>query len=175
MDTPAEGFADVSREQVICTIPFTVRRAARWSECDPAGVVYAGNFNDYLLSAVQLFRRRLFGRDWTRMRDEWAVDLPAKSTSLIYQGSLWPDDVFDTTVWVGAVRMRTFDVVAQAVRAPASPQDRANRVFIGRHSSICVSASDRRQSVPLPPALRARLDSATAHSPAPAALLETVW
>ncbi len=38
-------------EYVTGYAPFTVRRTARWHECDPAGVVYAGNFTDYLLSA----------------------------------------------------------------------------------------------------------------------------
>ena len=170
MREPQASFADVTREQVIGSSPFTVRRAARWTECDPAGVVYAGNFTEYLLSAVHLFRRRVFGRDWGGIRGDLGVDLPAKATSLIYQGSLWPDDVFDIAVWVGAVRTRTFDFVAQARR-----QGGPDPVFAGRHSVICVTAADRRQATALPTELRTQLETEAVRSPPPAELLDMRW
>ena len=44
-------------EYITNETPFTVRRAVRWAECDPAGVVYLGNFPHYLLSAVHLRTR----------------------------------------------------------------------------------------------------------------------
>lgn len=168
--TGADGFAEHSREQVMGLLPFTVRRVARWTECDPAGVVYAGNFTEYLLSAVHLFRRHLFGRDWNQVRAEWNVDLPAKATSLVYQGSLWPDDVFDTALWVGTVRTRTFDILARARR-----HDGAGPVFVGRYATICVSAADRRVAVPMPGPLQAMLGIGATRSPAPQELLEMRW
>ena len=151
-------------------LPFTVRRVARWSECDPAGVVYAGNFTEYLLSAAYLFRRHLFGRDWNQLRAEWNIDMPAKATSLVYEGSLWPDDVFDTALWVGTVRTRTFDILARARRT-----DGAGPVFVGRHAMICVSAGDRRVAAPLPGPLQAILGTAAKRSPAPQDVRGTTW
>ena len=146
------SFADQVREQVVSVDPFTVRRVARWSECDPAGVVYAGTFAEYLLSAVALFRRRLLGRDWARIRSEFGIDLPAKAYSLVFKGSLWPDDLFDTTIRVGSVRSRTFDFLATSVRTGTGEP-----VFEGVFSTICVSGTDRTVAVPLPDELRQRL------------------
>ena len=147
-----------------------MRRVARWHECDPAGVVFAGNFSEFLLSAASLFRRHVFGRDWRLVRDELGVDVPGKATALIYHGSLWPDDAFDITVWAGAVRTRTFDILARATRV-----DDGAPVFDGRHASICVDAADRRRSLALPPALSGRLAASRDRSPPPPDLLEMRW
>ena len=51
----------IATEYVSSTRPFTVRRRVRWSECDPAGVVFAGNFSIYLHNAVALFRTEMLG------------------------------------------------------------------------------------------------------------------
>lgn len=154
-------FAARSREAVVSLVPFTVRRVARWSECDPAGVVYTGHFAEYLLSAVHLFRLHLFG-SWTEIRRALHVDLPAKAISLVFNGSLWPDDVFNIVVHVGQIRTRTFDIVAEARR-----QDSDGPVFEGRMSSICCSALDRGASKPLPQELREQLKASAHVSPAP--------
>lgn len=160
------SFADITREQVISFSPFTVRRAARWSECDPAGVVYTGNFSEYLMSATHLFRRHILGGDWHSIRETAQVDLPAKALSLVFKGSLWPDDVFDTSIFVGDIRERTFDFLVHAKR-----MDGAGDVFDGRLSVICVSASDRRIALPIPAALRTLLEQSRTRCPAPPELL----
>lgn len=160
------SFADMSREQVVSLTPFTVRRVARWSECDPAGVVYTGNFSEYLMSATHLFRRHVLSGDWHSIRETVQVDLPAKALSLVFKGSLWPDDVFDTSIFVGDIRERTFDFLAQAKRT-----DGAGNVFDGRLSVICVSASDRRIAMPIPTALRTLLEQSRTQCPAPPELL----
>src|SRR5258708_24539280 len=122
-------FARQSREEVVSTNPFTVRRVARWTECDPAGVVYTGNFAEYMLSAVHLFRRHVLQASWQEIKSIAKVDTPAKAITMVFNGSLWPDDVFDVTVRVGDIRTRTFDFVVSAVRAHAGTS-----VFEGRLS-----------------------------------------
>ena len=62
--TPEERLGRISnpadRKMLISSLdPFTVRRAVRWAECDPAGVVYLGNYPHYLLSATHLFDQPL--------------------------------------------------------------------------------------------------------------------
>ncbi|MCA1457079.1 hypothetical protein I6F35_28330 [Bradyrhizobium sp. BRP22] len=81
------------------------------------------------------------------------VDTPAKAISMIFNGSLWPDDVFDVHVRVGEIRMRSFDFKAVATRA-----DNGTNVFEGTVAAICVSSDDRCRSVPIPEALRTRLE-----------------
>ena len=149
----ASEFASEKREEIISKRPFVVRRAARWTECDPAGVVYSGNFAEYALSAMHLFRRYTFDAAWRDIREQDGVDLPAKAISLVFNGSLWPDDVFDMEVRVGDIRTRTFDFEIAAVRA-----DDRSSVFAGKLAVICVTAADRRIAAPLPDGLRLRLE-----------------
>lgn len=152
-------FASERREEIISKRPFVIRRVARWSECDPAGVVYSGNFAEYALSAMHLFRRHAFDATWRDIRENDRVDLPAKAISLVFNGSLWPDDVFDIEVRVGEIRTRTFDFEITAVRA-----DDGSSVFIGTLGVICVTAADRRIAAPIPDALRQRLEETKAAS-----------
>ena len=148
------AFARERREEVISTQPFRVRRVARWSECDPAGVVYVGNFAEYMLSAVHLFRRQVFDASWAEMREQFHIDTPGKALSMVFKGSLWPDDVFDVDVRVGEVRTRTFDFETVARRALDGTD-----VFEGKLTAICVSALNRRISIPIPDLLRHRLQA----------------
>jgi acyl-CoA thioesterase FadM len=146
-------FAVESREEVISSCPFRVRRVARWSECDPAGVVYTGNFTEYMLSATHLFRRHVFGGTWKEIRGQVGIDTPNKALSIVFNGSLWPDDIFDIEVQVGGIRNRTFDFEVAAFRA-----DDGSSVFTGTLSAICVKADDRRIAVPIPEPLRQQLE-----------------
>src|SRR5581483_4826686 len=129
------AFVRNGREEVVSTAPFVVRRVARWSECDPAGVVYVGNFTEYMLSAVYLFRRHVLQASWQELKSNVKVDTPGKALAMTFNGSLWPDDVFDVTVRLGEIRTRTFDFATSAVRA-----DDGSSVFEGSVTSICVDA-----------------------------------
>jgi acyl-CoA thioesterase FadM len=155
---------------VVALRPFTVRRTVRWADCDPAGVVYSGNFAEYILSAVHLFRRHVFGQSWSQMREDSHVDTPAKALSLVFEGSLWPDDVVDIRLYVGAIRTRTADFIARAERA-----DSGASVFDGRVAFICVSAENRRVAAAIPSDLRDALDRYRGECPPPFDLLERVW
>ena len=160
----AVHFAADTREEVISRSPFRVRRVARWSECDPAGVVYTGHFAEYMLSAVHLFRRYVFGGTWKEIREQVGVDTPNKAFSMVFNGSLWPDDVFDLRVQVGEIRSRTFDFEVTAIRA-----DDRSSVFTGKLSAICVKADDRRVATLIPDLLRRRLEDAKSAREEPAA------
>jgi acyl-CoA thioesterase FadM len=155
----ASQFANERREELISRCPFVVRRVARWTECDPAGVVYAGNFAEYALSAFHLFRRHALGGSLQAIRENAGVDLPAKALSLVFNGSLWPDDVFDMEIYVGEIRTRTFDFEIAATRA-----DDGSSVFTGTLGVICVNAADRRIAAPIPAGLRRGLDETKAAS-----------
>ena len=146
-------FATERREEVISMTPFCVRRVARWSECDPAGVVYSGNFPEYMLSAVHLFRRHVLGGSWQEIKSSARIDTPAKAISMVFNGSLWPDDVFEIEVRVGEVRTRSFDFNVLAVRC-----DNGASLFEGKVSAICVEADDRTIAAPIPVQLRTRLE-----------------
>jgi acyl-CoA thioesterase FadM len=149
-------------EYITCEAPFTVRRVTRWAECDPAGVVYLGNFPHFLLSAVHLFRNRALGVGWIDSAGEHGFQTPGKALSMVFQGSLWPDDVFDMAVYVGDIRTRTMDILVQATRA-----DDGTNIFAGRVTSVFVTKEDRRRTISIPAATRALLERHRAASPPP--------
>ena len=140
MVQPAEDMAFDATELVVSVAPFIVRRRARWSECDPAGVVHTVRFGDYVLSAADLFRNHLVGRDWHLRNRTSGFGSPAKALSLVFQGSLWPNDPFDIAVFVGDIRTRTMDLLMQASRQDGRP------IFSARLSSICVATDNRTTS-----------------------------
>lgn len=151
----------IAREYVVSRLPFTVRRVVDWAECDPAGVVYAGNYAEYMFSAMRIFREHGLGEALAIASDAKDFDTPGKAMSLVFLGPLWPRDVFDMIVYAGEPRTHTMDTFVHAVRV-----DDGSSVFVGRSTAICVSASDRRRSVPIPDHLRLAIQDYRAGSPA---------
>lgn len=151
----------LGREYVASLSPFTVRRIVRWTECDPAGVVYLGNYPEYLISAVHLFRDRLFGQGWISTDRSHGYQAPGKAISMVFQSSLWPDEIFDMAVYVGPLRKRTMSLLVQARRA-----DNGKKVFAGRLTSIFVTRDDREETVGIPDAIRQQLERYGADHPA---------
>lgn len=139
-----------SSEFVVSDAPFTVRRTARWTDCDPAGVVFTGRYTDYLLGAVMYFLRHIgYGAGWRKSLGE-GVGLPCKHMSLTFHASLYPEDVVDIRIDVGSIRSRTFDLIVRATLADG------RLAFEGQFTPIAIHA-DRRESTPIPPALLAAL------------------
>jgi acyl-CoA thioesterase FadM len=141
-------------EYITSQAPFTVRRSVRWAECDPAGVVYLGNFPHYLLSAVHLFRHHALDVAWVDSGGASDFQTPGKAFSMVFQSSLWPDDVFDMVVYVGEVRTHTVDVLVQAKRA-----DNDTKVFAGSITSVFVKRTDRRKLVEIPSHAREQIEA----------------
>jgi acyl-CoA thioesterase FadM len=161
--------AILGREYVASPSPFTVRRIVRWTECDPAGVVYLGNFPEYLISAVHLFRDRLFGTGWIATDRSRGYQAPGKAISMAFQSSLWPDDVFDMAIYVGPLRRRTMSLLVQARRV-----DDGRKVFAGRVTSIFVTMDDREKTLGIPDTIRSELNRYSAANPAPADLASSL-
>lgn len=141
---------EVATEYVLSTAPFVVRRRVRWGECDPAGVVYTARFADYLISAVSLFQDQLLGDFSEEFRKRLGIETPCKALSLVFGGALWPNDVFDMAVSVGAIRTSSYDVLVQASKLDGSA------TFSGSFSPICIPR-DARRAIPIPPEMRERL------------------
>jgi len=135
-----------SSEIVVSYLPFTVRRVARWTDCDPAGVVYTGKFTDYLLGAVMHFLRNIGYGPGAQNHDQ-RVGLPGKHMSLTFHASLYPEDTVDIRISVSAIRQRTFDIIAKAYFADG------RLAFEGQFTPIAIHP-DRRESVEIPGDLR---------------------
>ena len=138
-----------STERVIDAVPFTVRRRARFGDCDPAGVVYTVRFSDYVVSAMDLFLSDLVGGPYLARLG--AVTMPMKALSFVFRAPLRPDDEFDMAVFVGEIRTRTFDLVIAAALPSGS------RVFDATLTPIAITTGPERRSVPIPDVLRTPL------------------
>lgn len=143
--------ASSSFESVLTRQPFVVRRRVKWSDCDPAGVVYTGKFPEYVLSAVNLFYSELAQgsyREWIR---GMAVDTPCKGLEFDFHGALWPDDEFLIHCTVPAIRNHSYDIRLEATQADG------RRIFTSRVSPICIGP-EKRAGVAIPQAMRERLE-----------------
>lgn len=145
-----------SVEIVVAEWPFTVRRTARWADCDPAGVVYAGRYPEYLLGAVFHFLRALRGVPVSVAPE---VDLPCKHMALTFHASLYPDDVVDIRLSVAALREHSFDLEARATLADG------RLAFEGVFAPICIRTGQLREKAPIPPALRQALQRHCTENP----------
>lgn len=137
-------------EFIVRDDPFTVRRTVRWADCDPAGVVYAGRYADYLIDAVARFMRHVGFSFGGSRGSPVKVGLPCKHMELTFHSSLYPDDVIDIEVAVGEVREHTFDLVATA-RLLDGPL-----TFAGSFSPICI-VPETRERMRIPAELREAL------------------
>ena len=80
--------------------PFTVRRPCGGPSATPPASSIWETFH-YLLSAVHLFRDRLFGVGWIGRIWRMVTRRQGKALSLVFRSPLWPDDQFDMRVYVG--------------------------------------------------------------------------
>ena len=149
----------VAVESVVDLCPFTVRRRVRWIECDPAGVVFAGRFPEFMYAALLLFKKHILGEELPGRGKQLAVDAPAKALEMVYLGSLWPDDEFDMRIYSGGSGRRTSHFLVHAVRSEG-----AEDVFVGRSSTIYIPGDDRTKSVEVPDQIRQRLDAYAAET-----------
>ena len=139
-----------SYESVLSRRPFIVRRRVRWSDCDPAGVVFTGRFTDYVLDAVGLFFAELAQGDAAAWREALGVDTPCKAMALEFHHALWPEDEFEMLLDVPAVREHSYDIRIRAT------QPGGTRIFTATFSPICI-ARDERVRAAVPAAMLAAL------------------
>jgi 4-hydroxybenzoyl-CoA thioesterase len=146
----APGATGEPLEYVRSHRPFVLRRTVRWSECDPAGVVYTGRFVDYVTAASRSFLEHILGQKVDAYAAEFGVDFPAKAISFVFASSLRPDDKLDVQVRVAGIRNTTFECEFTGTHADGAA------CFTARMTTICVVPVERR-AIRVPDALRARL------------------
>ncbi|MCE4541756.1 MULTISPECIES: thioesterase family protein [unclassified Caballeronia] len=141
----------ICTEYVAGTQPFVVRRRVRWGECDPAGVVYTASFSDYVISFAELFYGFLFDGAPQAVKNHHGFGTPTRALEFDFRRSLKPDETFDATVEVDAIRTRTFTLVITARMADGEI------AFIARLTPVCIRR-DARESIEMPAVLRDALE-----------------
>ncbi|MDB5929075.1 MAG: thioesterase [Polaromonas sp.] len=130
-----------SYEAVTSRQPLIVMKRVRWADCDPAGVVYTGKFNEYMLIAANYFFDEIGGGRYFEWLKELNVDTPCKGLAMEFHGALWPEDEFDMHCTVSAIREHSYDICIEAL------QKDGRRVFTGRFSPICISREVRKRAL----------------------------
>ncbi|MGB8419567.1 acyl-CoA thioesterase [Paraburkholderia sp.] len=148
--TAFEGFDTGPSEWLISGQPFVVRRRVKWSECDPAGVVYTVNFSEYVISVANRFYAFLLGAPVEAGKDAQGFGTPVKALSFVFNKSLRPDELFDMSVAVMDVRERSFDL------GIAGTSETGETIFSATLSPICIARPERR-SIAIPVEFRNRL------------------
>ena len=136
------GVEDFSTGRIVNRSPLTIRRRARWGDCDPAGVVYTPRFTEYMVSAYETLIGLIFaGPPHLAMRAS-GISLPIKACSVVFHRSLWLEQEFEIVVVVGNIRSRTFDLVQEARDLEGQT------IFSGVLSPICVDGERKSRAIP---------------------------
>jgi len=144
-----------SAEIVVGDRPFTVRRTARWADCDPGGVVYAGCYTEYLLGAAMHFLRAVRG---VPIEVSPEIDLPCRHMALTFHAPMVPDDVVDIQLRVAELREHTFDIVVEERLASG------RLAFDGVFAPICILKGSSFEKAAIPAALRQALQRHSSES-----------
>jgi 4-hydroxybenzoyl-CoA thioesterase len=133
---------------IVSLDPFVAQRRVGFQDCDPAGVVFAGNFYDFSLWAYDLYRHRALDGAFN------GVTAPMKACSFVHRSPLWPDDTVRFEVTPLRVGQRTF-----TLKLVGTCGERA--VFDVEMTLVCKEEGAWRSRA-VPAALRAALISAGA-------------
>jgi acyl-CoA thioesterase FadM len=123
----------------------------RWGECDPAGVVFTPRFADFVVEAHLAFFEHLFGAPTYELLKPMDLALPAKAISIEFKHSLWPDQLFEMSAEVAAIRTRTYELAVVGTALDGID------AFSGNLTLICLNRS-LRKSQPLPEFIREKLE-----------------
>jgi acyl-CoA thioesterase FadM len=130
-------------ERLLCRAPVIVRRRVQWGDCDPAKVVYTPRFAEFAASGFFWFKRTVLGEVQADL-DAARVGTPMKALALEFYKTLRVDEYFDMTLYVTAVRNRTFDLLLDARDREGVPRFRAtlSPILVDRATFTSIAIPD---------------------------------
>ena len=142
-------------EAVLSQRPFRMMRTARWSECDPAGIVHASRYGDFISSACDLYLDTVWGGSARATKRASGVRTPLRSLTIDYERSLRPEGRFFMEAALEGATERGLTVTVRGSDAEGA------LLFEGTVTFACVDL-DNGRSTPWPDTLRQALDRAAA-------------
>ena len=137
---------------VVSHVPFTVRRAVRWGECDPAGIVYTPRFLDYCVEAAEAWFTEVTGSHWNAIRRDQALGSPMVHCSLDFYYPLWPEDIFELNVTLDELSRATYQL------GVAGHNMAGTHCFQGKLVGAMIS-NETMKAVRIPADFRARMEA----------------
>lgn len=141
-------------DRVVCEEPVILRRSVRWSECDPAGIVFTPRFLDFCVSAYEAFIGKMLGGPLHAAKEPLGIDFPMRGVEMDFRASLPALSLLEMEVRLGELRSRTFDLHIEGRRLDKAGPGTA---FRARLTPITVDRTTR-AAVALPASLRAALE-----------------
>jgi YbgC/YbaW family acyl-CoA thioester hydrolase len=129
----------------------TLRRRVNFYECDPARIVHFSNFYRYMEEAEHAFWRAA-GLSLTAVQ---ALGFPRVSATFDFHAPLMFDEEFEVTLRIAAIG-RTSIRYACVIKRGDTP------VATGAMTMVCVDIGPPMCAVPVPAALRERVEVAPA-------------
>ncbi len=113
-----------------------------WSDCDPAGILYYGNFFRFFeLAEEDLFYS--LGRSRVDLYSQLQVGFPRVEASCTYRKPARHGDMMEVTTWIGRRTQKTL-LFHFEMRREGDPQIAAE----GQYTVVCVNR--KFQPVPIP-------------------------
>jgi len=132
--------------------PHVTELRVRWTECDPAGIVYFAHYLTYFeLGTFEYLRGR--GASWAAIRDRYGFQsVPRVEAHARFKASARYDDLIAVHTRVGDVSRKVITFESQVYRQAD------NRLLAEGHIKVALTTAEGRAG-PLPPDLVAWLQS----------------
>lgn len=128
---------------IVSLDPFVVRRRISFQDCDPAGVVFAGNYYDFVLWGYDLYANFRFQAKGLK------ISAAMKAASFVHHAPLWPGDILEMCIYPLSVRKVTHTLAVRAVCE--------NRPIFNADITLICRQEDEWKSCPIPVAIRDEL------------------
>ena len=80
--------------------PYVYARQIHWGETDAGGIVYTGQFLDFMMEATEMWWRDVVGPDWYGLKVDHDMGSPMVHASLDFSKPVYDGEILDLTVIV---------------------------------------------------------------------------
>jgi acyl-CoA thioester hydrolase len=144
----------------VADAPHVAELRVRWTECDPAGIVYFAHYLTYFeLGTFEYMRSR--GANWGVIRERYGFQsVPRVEAHARFKASARYDDLIEVHTRIGEISRKVITFESQVYRQADS------RLLAEGHIKVALTAADGRAAA-LPPDLVTWLQSDAPFPPAP--------
>ena len=131
-------------------VPYVTERKIRFSHCDPAGIVYFVNFFDMVSGCVEDWFGEAIGFTFNQMHLEQRLGFPIVNTGCEF---FRPCRLGDQLLLELVIAKLGRSSIEFRVRGSVAGEEK----FLARHK-VALMSLDTQRALPIPPALRAKME-----------------
>jgi len=80
--------------------PYVYSRQIHWGETDAGGIVYTGQFLDFMMEAAEMWWRDVVGPDWYKLKVDHGMGSPMVHTSMDFIKPVYDGEILELKVSV---------------------------------------------------------------------------